>query len=371
MGCLTRAQHRKALPVVVLLIVGYFILHNRDTSTQERVAKSNTIDRDAEEASHESFERFADPKEQKQNTSRILDILREDELKERAVILDIYEQHLKYNLTNTKNVNCTILTVNAKLAPVIDIAWTLKDLGVKLIIMDLKEAVTNSLYGIKFPRNVLSLQDEDVEFFYRKNKDSKMLKSIDAFLCVYPIALCKLFKPFNKPLILYIEDRYEAASHRYYEWTSLNDVIHGASNDPGSSVLASNPFDMEYVRFFTRLVPLHIPFTCSYLNAPVYTAKQQKYLVWSSIDNSLLPWFLEEFKKELDSTQSDISFTVLTDSNLQSSVLKDYSAIIVLPHQVSFLAFTELYRMNIPIFVPSLDLLTRWHHQHRILHLKG
>ena len=43
------------------------------------------------------------------------------------------------------------------------------------------------------------------------------------------------------------------------------------------------------------------------------------------------------------------------------SDLAAHPGIIYLPYQVSMASLTEQYRMNIPMFFPSKDLLTKWH----------
>jgi len=40
--------------------------------------------------------------------------------------------------------------------------------------------------------------------------------------------------------------------------------------------------------------------------------------------------------------------------------LLNHPAVVVIPYQVSTIQIVELYRLNIPMFVPSLDLLKRW-----------
>ena len=47
-------------------------------------------------------------------------------------------------------------------------------------------------------------------------------------------------------------------------------------------------------------------------------------------------------------------------SQLQNRSVVHYRALIVVPHDVSELSLTALYRMNIPMFVPSAKLLTTW-----------
>ena len=60
----------------------------------------------------------------------------------------------------------------------------------------------------------------------------------------------------------------------------------------------------------------------------------------------------------------DLRFVSVAAERSVSSQLEDaivhYRALIIVPHDVSELSLTALYRMNIPMFVPSTDLLMAW-----------
>lgn len=47
--------------------------------------------------------------------------------------------------------------------------------------------------------------------------------------------------------------------------------------------------------------------------------------------------------------------------------LAAHPAMVVFPYQVSIMSIFELYRMGVPLFVPSPELLVRWHKTHGIL----
>jgi hypothetical protein len=47
--------------------------------------------------------------------------------------------------------------------------------------------------------------------------------------------------------------------------------------------------------------------------------------------------------------------------------LASHPAVVILPYQISFMLFFELYYMNMPMFVPSPALLTQWHLKYNIL----
>jgi hypothetical protein len=59
------------------------------------------------------------------------------------------------------------------------------------------------------------------------------------------------------------------------------------------------------------------------------------------------------------------------DKPYEYSELATHVAVLHLPYQVSVMSFFEHYRMGIPIFAPSLELLTRWQISYLYLSEKG
>jgi hypothetical protein len=47
--------------------------------------------------------------------------------------------------------------------------------------------------------------------------------------------------------------------------------------------------------------------------------------------------------------------------------LVKHPAIVLIPYQVSIMSIFEYYRMGIPIFVPSTELLARWQLKYRVM----
>ena len=72
------------------------------------------------------------------------------------------------------------------------------------------------------------------------------------------------------------------------------------------------------------------------------------------------------------SSSPSLAFAHIRDlyPHFQYSDLAAHPAIVVLPYQVSFMSLFEFYRMEIPLFVPSLDLLTDWHMTYKVLPLE-
>jgi len=47
--------------------------------------------------------------------------------------------------------------------------------------------------------------------FYEEYRHDKEMQEVDAFVCSHPAAMCELFEPFNKSLLVYATTRYEMA----------------------------------------------------------------------------------------------------------------------------------------------------------------
>lgn len=61
------------------------------------------------------------------------------------------------------------------------------------------------------------------------------------------------------------------------------------------------------------------------------------------------------------------SISQLYPNHYEYSDLVQHPAMVILPYQVSFMSLFEYYRMGIPLFVPSLELLSRWHWKRGVL----
>jgi hypothetical protein len=138
-----------------------------------------------------------------------------------------------------------------------------------------------------------------------------------------------------------------------------------------SNVIAGNNlYDAEYIRYFTGIKAIVLPSLCAYTKAS-YMQKAKKPFLIAPIH---LHDFSRQFKYMLnDSLQRlNASITVahlreLYKRHYEYSEIAEHPGIIYVPYQVSVMSLFEQYRMNIPLFFPSLDLLTEWHYTHHVM----
>ncbi len=68
--------------------------------------------------------------------------------------------------------------------------------------------------------------------FYEYYKNDLLMKRVDAFVCFHPAAMCELFMPFNRTIIVIASTRYELGRYSVDEWNEWNKNLR---------IIASNP----------------------------------------------------------------------------------------------------------------------------------
>jgi hypothetical protein len=102
-------------------------------------------------------------------------------------------------------------------APINDLKQLLQPLGVRFIDKSLSGHchVTNTCEGRKTlkvinRRNAMHLNPSLIQQFVQAYANDSEILSADAFACFLPPAMCELFEPFNRSLLIIVPTRYEA-----------------------------------------------------------------------------------------------------------------------------------------------------------------
>ena len=72
----------------------------------------------------------------------------------------------------------------------------------------------------------------DQRRFYEAYRNDAEMNQVKIFMCFHPAAMCELFMPFNRTIIVIASTRYELGRHGKEDWTRWNDNLR---------VIASNP----------------------------------------------------------------------------------------------------------------------------------
>jgi hypothetical protein len=274
----------------------------------------------------------------------------------------------------SSGVNLTIWSSDFHISPVADAKNLLAPFNVRFIDKSLSGhchltsscqtnlRVINSENGITLD----PCPNEVKKKFFNAYSCDKEMHSVDAILCTHACSMCEMFMPFNKPLIVIASTRYEIGRYTADRWMEWNRNLERIASVFGNVVAANNKYDLEYMKYFTALKNIELlPSYCGYVTA-VYSPVRPEILVapGRGVDLELFHQLRQKGKAR------GLNFRKLSAMypHYEFPDLAAHRAFVLLPYQVSFMLFFELYRMSMPMFVPSPRLLTAWHIERRVLH---
>ena len=194
--------------------------------------------------------------------------------------------------------------------------------------------------------------------FYNYYINDPEFQSVDAVLCTHAASMCELFMPFNKSLIIVVSTRFEIGRHAADRWSEWIDNLRRIASNPYNTIAANNYYDLEYVRYFTGINNIqYLPNHCGYVKAS-YQPSRREILIAPA--RGVHAQVLDSFIQMTKSINSSLAIARIRDlyPHFKYEDLAAHRAIILLPYQISFMSFFEYYRMHIPLFAPTPELLT-------------
>jgi hypothetical protein len=189
-------------------------------------------------------------------------------------------------------------------------------------------------------------------------------------------------------------------------------MIYHVSLCRGSGFVYRYRYDLHYIKYMTGITPLYIPSWCGGSKSESISGHSIKYLPYRSEillgpsrDNLDHNYYCDSWTWKCNAWDHPIlksltlareTYNIMNNNNnnhnnhnnthkgggkapifarikdLYSNgyTLKDFAshrAIVLLPYQSSVMTAQEMYRLNIPLFVPSKTLLLTWHISYNIL----
>merc|ERR1719171_2201637 len=102
-------------------------------------------------------------------------------------------------------------------------------------------------------------------------RDSPLLMDTDGVVCSHPAALCEVWLPFNKSILLIVTANLELARENAERWKAWLQTVVAFSSAPRVVVAANNRYDQAYVEHFTGVTPLYLPFILYTVYCILYT----------------------------------------------------------------------------------------------------
>ena len=266
--------------------------------------------------------------------------------------------------------NFTIFTLNYNAGPVQAVRHLLEPWGVKFI--DHSYSSYCKLIGTCV-KNLQALNKENsfdpsrslIDKFYEIYKHNEHFRDVDMFLCIDPPAICELFLPFNKSLFVLVGSRYELGHSSPAEWKMWNDKLKKIASNQRNIVATTNTYDAEYMRHFTQISPTILQYPCQYISSMYSNPQKVQYLLFPAANEAFRKYFMEQISLYSKEGPFNVSITYfkedVTTNVFTPRTATDYQGMVLIPNDASSLTITEIYRMNIPLFVPTIQLLSRWH----------
>ena len=272
--------------------------------------------------------------------------------------------------------NVVIWSTDLNTNPIRGIKNLLAPLGVEFIDKSLApdcESVMSCGTDLKFlsKNAILNPSREAIKQFSAYYQSDPEMKKATHILCAAPAAVCEYYTELKKSLIVLVNERYESGREDANQWEGWNRHLSDISLDPRNVIAANNHYDVEYMRHFTGMNPEYLPPFCGYAGATYKPTKPEVLLV-PAIDHNkpFMNMFMDTFNNANKRFKYNTKIAHPSTLYPQKYTFLDtvaHPAIVYVPNQVSMFSACEHYSMSIPMFFPSLDLLTNWHLEYQII----
>ena len=225
--------------------------------------------------------------------------------------------------------------------------------------------------------------------FHNAYRNDFEMHRVDLVVCSHPAANCELYMSLNRSLAVYATTRLEFGRnddnidwrapyiHAYSEerWKAWLDSLRRIADGPFNSVLANNLYDAAYIKYFAGIDVEYLPSWCS--PQATYTQPSRSAILLGPYRDNLAKtheeaWehpILQELTQSVDKWKHKYQFARMGQlyPRYEYSDLVAHPAVVWIPYQVSTMSWFEFYRMNIPLFAPSLRLLVSWVKDHGLV----
>ena len=194
-------------------------------------------------------------------------------------------------------------------------------------------------------------------------------KQADFTYCSFTSKLAHIFRYVDAPIQCQLSFRFDD-NHPLpaAEAESLRDLLISMQQSGKMTLTANNRYDEMYFYYYTGLRPTYIPPTGSYVTS-IYEPASDLILIGPGrhypYGESLMASMAVALRKRLGTDVCTIQEAFPNGFSWRQ--LASCKAIVIIPYAVSSGAFFEYLAMGIPLFFPSVRLLTEWHCENFLL----
>lgn len=197
---------------------------------------------------------------------------------------------------------------------------------------------------------------KDRELYYIEVSKQKWIDWADMIAISVPMVTSQMLMPFNKPLILWITTPLDHGRQSLKAFRQWRDDFRLLAKSSRVAMISASQYDQMYAKHFynvdTRVIQLLSEIEESESLAVKKEGKKSVGLIPRDSWNH--PFWDQNANVLRTKSSSNISLEKIEDY----SYLNQYDALVYIPYQKNTNLFIEAFRMNIPIFTPSLKYLS-------------
>ena len=218
-------------------------------------------------------------------------------------------------------------------------------------------------------RNVLRALGSDViERFMREHRNDYDFSRADAYLSSWSSNLLELFMRYNKSIIFHCPIRFDYPLNGQPDHSrTVIDLIQRLGTNEANVFSANSRYDAHYIKYFTGINVDYVPSFCVY-TGETYHPIRKSFLLWDrriGFNNGLREYWTDHFDGYIK--RSGVKIELLDVRSVYRGIeyrdVVKHLRITHIPYQVSLMSFFEHYRMDIPLFCPSLEFIIFLHHR--------
>ena len=222
-------------------------------------------------------------------------------------------------------------------------------------------------------QNVLHPLGADViERFIREYKNDTDFNRAAAYISSWSSNLLELYMRYNKSIIFHCPLRLDCPiDGQVNNFKNIIGTIRRLGTNEGNLMAANSRYDAHYIKYFTGINVDYVPSACVY-TGETYNPIRKSYLLWErrfGFNNGLGNYWTEHFDGHIKRTgfKFDLREVRAVYRGIEYRDIAKHLGITYIPYQTSLMSFFEHYRMDIPLFCPSLEFLIFLHHKFYVI----
>jgi hypothetical protein len=230
----------------------------------------------------------------------------------------------------------------------------------ELKLSKISNQLSNYIQKYKGVRSI-NLKDSDARENFNYYKKSSDFESTDLIICSFPAALCEGFIPLNKSIIFNPAHRYNMGKCSQNKWLKLHENYDKLKAKNKLIVSGMSRYDLEYHTHFYDIKQVYRLFAYGgfYARNIEYNPIRDEILVGPS--NGMGAGG-EEILNSLQKQTNEFKFKKIREiyPRYNLNELANHRAIVIFPYAVMSYSIIDFYISNIPIFVPSIELMNKY-----------